>query len=233
MKKSVGFIAFAAFVLASVVINVVLFLTVPEGRTSEPMFWVIWSCTFPLNLLIAIGALIYLSRKNTDFIIHVPIVLVVTVLGFVAYVWSGLKIIYTSIGAINPTTAIITEVVITAVYILLIIVSLFVLSYIEGNQKLTKEKVLFIRLLKSDVDGCIPFVSDPELVKALNKLSEKVRFSDPMSHKSLESCESEMTSLVADISMKARMGDNDAVSEIINKVNILLDYRNDRCRILK
>lgn len=246
MKKSIGFVALAAFLLASIVLNVVLFLTVPAGRTSEGMFWFIWAFTFPLNLLIAIGALVYLMRKSTDIIIHVPIVLIVTVIGFVAYVWAAYKLIYGNIvidtitntitdttSKINPTAAIITEVCITAVYLLVIIVALCVLGYMEGNQKLTKEKVLFIRLLKSDIDGCLPFVSDPELVKALNKLSEKVRFSDPMSHKSLEGCESEMTSLVADISMKARVGDNAAISENINKINILLDYRNERCKILK
>lgn len=246
MKKSVGFIALAAFVLAAVVLNVVLFLTVPAGRTSEGMFWFIWAFTFPLNLLIAICALFYLMRKSTDLIIHVPIVLTVTVVGFIAYVFAAYKLIYSNIikdtvtnvvtgtsAKINSTAAIITEVTITAVYILVILVSLLVLAYIEGNQKLTKKKVLFIRLLKADIEGCVPYVSDPAIVKELNKLAEKVRFSDPMSHSSLESCESEMTSLVADISMKARTGENEAVLEIINKVNILLDYRNERCKILK
>lgn len=233
MKKSFGFIALTTFILASIVLNIVVFLTAPEGRTSEGAFWLVWAFTFPLNLLVSIGALVYLMRKSTDAIIHVPITLFVTIAGFAAYVFVAFKYFFYSLTAINMTLAVIVESAMTAVYIVAILVSLFALGYIENNQRVTKEKVLFIRLLKSDVDACIPFVNDPTIVNLLNKLSEKVRFSDPMSHDSLKSCESELTALVSGIQMKARMGANEEIVADIKKAEILLDYRNDRCKILK
>ena len=235
MKKSFGLIALVAFLLVSVVLNVILFLTVDtifDGRTSEASFWLVWSFTFPLNLIITIAAIFYLMRKSTDIIIHVPVTLIVTAVFFVIYVFVAFKFFFYSITC-NMTIAIIAETVITALYIIAIIVSLFALGYIENNQKLTKEKVLTIRLLKSDVDGCIPFVKDPALANQLGKLSEKIRYSDPMSHSSLKSCEDEIAAMIAGIQMKAKMGEEDGIAETIKKIDILLDYRNDRCKILK
>ena len=232
MKKSFGFIALAAFLLVSVVLNIVVFLTAPEGRTAEGGFWLVWSFTFPLNLVIAIAALFYLMRKSTDIIIHVPITLFVTIAFFAIYVFVAFKYFFYAL-TLNMTIAIIVESAITAVYIIAILLSIYALGYISNNQKVTKEKVLFIRLLKSDLDGCIPFVKNPALVSLINKLSEKIRFSDPMSHDSLKSCEAELTELVASIGMKARMDDDAGVEEAIKKADILLDYRNERCKILK
>lgn len=232
MKKQFGFIALASFVLISIVLNVVVFLTAPEGRVAEGGFWLVWSFTFPLNLLISIGALLYLMRKSTDAIIHVPVTLIITVVFFAIYVFVAFKFFFYAI-VLNTTIAIIVEAAITAVYIIAIMLSLFALGYIETNQKLTKRKVLFIRLLKSDVDACIPFVKSPEIVKLLNKFSEKIRFSDPMSHDSLKTYEDEISEIVAAISMKARSGEEEGIAEAIKKADILLDFRNDRCKILK
>ena len=232
MKKSFGFIALASFVLISIVLNVVVFLTAPEGRIAEGGFWLVWAFTFPLNLLISIGALVYLMRKSTDVIIHVPVTLFITIGFFAIYVWTAFKFFFYA-PTLNMTLAIIAEVAITAVYLIAIMVSLFALGYIESNQKITKQKVLFIRLLKSDVDACIPFVKSPEAINQLNKLSEKIRFSDPMSHDSLKSCEDEISKIISGISIKARTGDEEGIEEDIQKASTLLDFRNDRCKLLK
>ena len=236
MKKKFGFIALASFVLISIVLNVVVFLTANsafDGRTSEPAFWLVWAFTFPLNLLIAIGAALYLMRKSADGIIHAPITIFVTIAFFAIYVFVAFKFFFYSITAINMTIAVIVEIAITAVYIIAIMVSLFALGYIESNQKYTKRKVLFIKLLKSDVDACIPFTKNPATASLLSKFSEKIRFSDPMSHDSLKSYEDEISEIITGISMKLKAGEEDGIDEAIKKADILLDVRNDRCKILK
>ena len=232
MKKTFGYIALAAFVLVSIVLNVVVFLTAPEGRTAEGAFWLVWAFTFPLNLLISIGALLYLMRKSADALIHVPITLFLTVVFYAIYVFVAFKFFFYA-PAISMTIAIIVEIAITVVYIIAIMLSLFALGYIENNQKYTKEKVLFIRMLKADVDDCIPFVKNPAIVSLLGKLSEKIRFSDPMSHESLKAYENQIVELVANIGVKARNGDETGLEDDINKACILLEQRNSRCIMLK
>ena len=236
MKKSFALIALIVFILACVILNVVLFLTIPtmapEGRASEDAFKLVWTFTFPLNLIIWIFGLGYLSRKSTDLIVHYPIMLFVLGGGFAAYVYVGFKSLFYSPN-LTMTFAAIVEIAMTAAYIAIILVALFVLRYMGNNQKTTKEKVLFIRLLKADVDACIPLVNSPELKSLLGKLSEKVRFSDPMSHDSLKACEDEISALVVNLQMKARTGEENGLEEDIKKIDMLIDYRNERCKILK
>ena len=54
-----------------------------------------------------------------------------------------------------------------------------------------------------------------------------------MSHDSLKTYEDEISEIVAAISMKARSGEEEGIAEAIKKADILLDFRNDRCKILK
>ena len=185
MKSSFSWIAFLAFLIACIILNVFLFLTLPkfapEGRISEPAFWITWTVTFPVNIFIWFCGLAYLAVKKTDFIIDYPIVLFVLGAGFAAHIYVAFKFLFYS-KQLTTTRAIIVETVMTGVYLILILGAFLVLKYMNGNQGRTKEKVLFIRLLKADIDACIPLVNDPELKTLLGKLSEKVRFSDPMSH---------------------------------------------------
>ena len=73
MRKS-GFIAsLVSLVLVYGLINLFLFLLIPDGRTDLNSFWIAWSFTFPLNLLTAIGVTIYCSRIENATIVKVPL----------------------------------------------------------------------------------------------------------------------------------------------------------------
>ena len=72
-----------------------------------------------------------------------------------------------------------------------------------------------------------------ERLSLLKKLAEKIRFSDPMSHESLSSCEKEIEEAVRYIVATLRADPDADVSKKISEVQALLEYRNDRCKILK
>lgn len=232
MKKTFNFIALISFFLVAVAMNVVLFLTMPEGRADEKGFWFVWGFTFVLHAVVWTAATFYLSRKSMDGLVHYPITLTVLIGGFAAYVFVAFKFFFYSL-TFNLTLAIIAETCLTVVYLIAIFVALFAMGYIGGNQHTVKEKVQFIRLLQADINACLPNVTDPVLTKQLGDLAEKVRFSDPMSHESLKGCENEIASLVADVNMKAAMGETEELEAKIKKISALLDYRNERCKILK
>ena len=232
MKRSFRLIALASFFLVAIVMNLVLFLTLPAGRMEEKGFWLVWGFTFAFHAVVWIAAMLYLGRKSTDGIVHLPITLTVLIGGFGVYACVGFKFFFYAL-TFNLTLAIIAESCMTAVYLIVILVALFSMGYINRNQSTVKEKVLFIRLLQADINACLPLVADPALKQQLSALAEKVRFSDPMSHDSLKGCENEIASLVADLNMKATLGEHEAIKERIQKINLLLDYRNERCKILK
>jgi hypothetical protein len=131
------------------------------------------------------------------------------------------------------TAPLIIELSVTVVYVIAVMYAVYAVSYVERNQKQTKQKVLYIRMLKADVDDCVARTSDAAVIAALNDLSERVRFSDPMSHPSLTGIETELTTTVAMIS--AALGADDAAqaTELIKKACALLESRNNRCIMLK
>ena len=231
MKKKFGIITLVSFLIGCGVLNLILFLTIPEERLEEGVFWFAWSFTFPLNLAIAGIATYFVSKKSSDALIHMPITYRIVLTAFFTYLALGIVLMYFPIVAF--TVPIILEITLTAAYTVVILYSLLGMSYMAGNQAVTKQKVLFIRLLQSDLESCFHLVTDAALLADLKKLSEKIRFSDPMSHPSLSAFEAELNAVVFSITSMARCGNFEGIPAEITKANGLLDVRNDRCRILK
>ena len=93
--------------------------------------------------------------------------------------------------------------------------------------------MVFIKLLQADLEACFPYVADASLLTALKKLSDKIRFSDPMSHPSLAGCESELSEAIARIASKVKGGNVDDIADDIKLAESLVESRNSRCKILK
>lgn len=88
-------------------------------------------------------------------------------------------------------------------------------------------------MLIMDINDCIAKTSDSQVVSALNKFAEDVRFSDPMSHASLAGIESQISQTVAEISGKLDGEDVQEVLDLIKKGETQLESRNKRCIMLK
>ena len=231
MKKSFNLITITSFILISVILNIIIFLTIPEGRASEDGFWFVWAFTFPLNLVIMSLGLLYANKKSTDAVTRVPVVLYITTIAFVVYL-VGALVFFMYAPNLNFKAAIVFEAIVTALYLIVIMYTLFGLGYIAKNKKNTKDKILFIKLLKADVDSCLAY-ADEKGATLINALSEKIRFSDPMSHSSLQECEREISALVFNLRMRMKDGEALDLEKEIKKIENLLEYRNERCKILK
>ena len=231
MKKFFNLITLISFILVSAVLNIIIFLTIPEGRASEGGFWFVWSFTFPLNLVVMVLALLYANKKSSDAITHVPVIFCITVTAFLIYVVGAMGFFMYAIS-FNFKAAIVFESIVTAIYLIVILFALFGLGYIARNRKVTREKILFIKLLKADVDSCLAY-ADEKSATLINALSEKIRFSDPMSHSSLQECESEISALVFNLRMHLKDGEVLDLEKEVKKIENLLEYRNERCKNLK
>ena len=115
-------------------------------------------------------------------------------------------------------------------YIIVVLLSFLGILFIKRNRDHVAKKVRYIANLKDDVDAIALSEADPEVKKALEKLSSDIRYSDPMSHESLEPLEMELVDLVTEIEAE---GDKAAKLEKIGKASLLLKKRNARARSLK
>lgn len=229
--KSFKNILLIALILVFAAFATVVFLTVPEGRTESPTFWIAWVFAVPVNLIFSVALHLWASKAEGKSLFNIPIAYWLMSVCGVAYISFGIKFMYLAIEQVPIILAI--DLVITVLYIILAIFFVFGSGYIYKSEKYTKEKVMFIRMLQADVLDCINKTTNTELKNALNKFAENVRFSDPMSHESLSGIEASISSTVLEISTKIETASTEEILALIKKAQVELDSRNKRCIMLK
>lgn len=230
MRKTGRYLLLIAFVLVCVLLNVILFLTVNDQRLSSGVFWLAWAFTFPWGLLSTVLVHFWTNKQDAD-LVRMPIALTVSYGAFAINLVAGAILMYAPIQKI--VAPLIIELIINVAYILVCMYSVYGAEYIVKNKKQVKEKIAYIRMLKADVDDCIALAENAEVRGALVELSERVRFSDPMSHPSLAGVEEELSKAIVAISAAISDKDADAAMEQIKKTTNLLERRNSRCLMLK
>ncbi|MBQ8322822.1 MAG: hypothetical protein IJX91_02530 [Clostridia bacterium] len=238
MKKTGRILLLLAFVLVAFALNAIVFLTAPERSIYTPVFWVTWAFAVPWNLIWCVGLHLWASKKNGDEIVQMPIAYYLCYLFGGAYITVACLFIY-KIPLVyedvvnNVTIPLVIEIVLMAAHILVAGYSIFGAAYIARNERHVKQKVLFIRLLKSDVDGCAAAAKGVETKKALQDFADKIRFSDPMSHAALAGVEAELSATVEQIVAKIAEGAEEEAVELVKKGELQLERRNSRCLLLK
>ena len=90
----------------------------------------------------------------------------------------------------------------------------------------------FITGLRADLQSLIPRITDNALKTKLEKLSEAVRFSDPVSSKGLEELENEMGQKFI-LLKQAVLKDTEEGNMLVDEFSFLVNERNQKCRVLK
>ena len=229
MKRSARLLVLIGFLLICMLLNVVLFLTVDDARLDFPVFWLAWAFTFPFNLLVAL--LIFWWTAKGDALVKVPVAQLISCAAFTVYLVLGLIVMYCPVE--DMTVPLILELTVTVIYALVVMYSVYAAGYIGANQKKTKQKVLYIRMLQADVLDCVALTEDATVRAALNDLAECVRFSDPMSNPALVGVEGEISSTVCGIAAALRENDTAKAAQLITTAKVQLESRNKRCLMLK
>ena len=98
---------------------------------------------------------------------------------------------------------------------------------IERVEAKVKQKVFYIKSLQVDVELLVNSELDSAVKEELQKLAEKIRFSDPMSNEQLANLESRISTKITELKTATNK------VEIITEIVSLLDERNKKCKILK
>ena len=109
-----------------------------------------------------------------------------------------------------------------------IIVDVIILSAIEKTEEKIQVKTSYIKKIKADVDTLLSKETDTEVKKALRKLSDEIRFSDPMSNSALEDIEAEISQKLISVSTAG-----DDKINVISEISRLINQRNTKCKALK
>lgn len=220
MKKRSGYLILT---IVLIVFAVVAFVA-PFEKT--PVFWVsfvfgLLAICFQIPLWNKALSGETLKSKFLGFpVLHVGIVYLVSQL--------IVSIIMMAVPGIPLWTAIIVDVVILAICCALVTSGGVVRTAIEETEEKIQAKTSFIKSLKADVDSLLSKETDPEVKDALRKLSDEIRFSDPMSNSALESIEAEIAEKMISFSTA---GENKL--NVISEISRLIKQRNIKFKALK
>ncbi|MBO5736175.1 MAG: hypothetical protein J6S04_00045 [Clostridia bacterium] len=228
MKKMNKFFILFSILLVCALLNTIVFLTVDEARLDTSVFWLAWAFATPWTLL-TVSAL-HLWASKGDATMKMPAVSYVCAIFGGIYLLLGAIFMYADVTAI--TFPLILELIVTVAYLVVAFYVCLAGHYITSTQKEVKQKVFFIRMLQTNVTSCLSMVTDPTVRAALEELSEKIRYSDPMSHASLAMVEGELASTIDEIASKLANADEDVVA-LIKKAEMQLARRNSQCLMLK
>ena len=222
MKKnsSKGYLIFGIlFILLSVII-----FAVPTAKTAE--FWISYVFTviaFATQIIIwsaTLGRSESLKSKFLGFpVVHIGIVyLVVQIITF---------IVFLSIPTLPIWSAVVICAVVAGVSVVCMIASDVGRSEIERVSAKVHEKTFYIKQLQADVELLAGAETDTATRSALMQLAEKIRYSDPMSNEQIADIEDRITAKIAELKSSADK------MKIISELNLLLDERNRKIKILK
>ena len=231
MKNKFALILILTVLLIAVTINVALSIAVPDLMFATNGFTVAWVFTFPVNLVLTISTILYVLAKNKDFAVRFPPVLCGSCLFSAVYFVVGSIIMFTATE--NSGTPLVIELLITVAYVVYLLIVGFGIGYIESAQRYTKRKVQYLGLLEADVKSAIPFVTNQATRDRLVALAEKIRFSDPMSHESLADHEEQISCAVKNLIISLRTAPDVDMSAEFIQIEAMIEYRNDRCKLLK
>ncbi len=231
MKKASRYLILISAALIAVLLNVILFLTVPDGRTEAGVFWLAWTFAFPVNIIAFVLVFFWTGKRGANELVQMPIAY------YISFVFAG---IYLAVGAVLmylPIKAFAFPVIllmsVSVVYIIVAMWAVLGAEYIMKNERYTKEKVMFIAFLRADIEDLAGRTADAALSAKLSALADAVRFSDPMSHPSLMGQESAISAKVAQVGELITKGNTESALSAVSEIERLLEERNRRCKILK
>ena len=222
MKKNRG-MAYAVLGIVFVLFNALAFV-VPTEKT--PTFWTAYIFSIiAFAAQIGIGHFAFKGTKTLKSkflgipIIHVGIVYLVVQLIFFA--------VFMAIPTISSWIAVIVCALILGIAAMCLISSEAVRDEISRIEEKVNQKVFYIRELQADVEMLAEQETDDEVRASLIKLADKLQFSDPVSSDTLLEFEAKISSKISALKT------NDKKSELITELELLLNERNKKVKLLK
>lgn len=220
MKKRSGYLILA---IVLVVFAVIAFVA-PFEKT--PVFWAsfvfsLLAICFQIPLWNKALSAETLKSKFLGFpVLHVGIAYLIIQL--------IVSIIMMAVPGIPLWIAIIVDVLILAIACGLITSGGVARTAIEETEEKIQARTSFIKCLKADVDVLLSKETDTEVKTALRKLSDEIRYSDPISNSAVEGIEAEISEKLASV---PTAGENK--TNVISEISGLIKQRNIKCKALK
>lgn len=228
-KKKNGLMLALIYLVIAVAYNLVVFLVFKDFNN---IFWISYSFMV-VAYLIHIGCAFSIA-KNTDvkalfFGIPLGAFSIYFVLAelFTSFVFMIFK------NHASVKAAVVIQALLLCVFIVIAIVSIMTRDTVQNVDKKIKENVNFVKGINVDIEMLIQRCTNPDATAALKKLSETVRYSDPMTNSIVATQEQMIMQYMAELRTVFDSGNMDSVKELCSKIELLFIERNKKLMISK
>ena len=123
--------------------------------------------------------------------------------------------------------------IVLAANILSVTKAVAAVTEVERIDEKVKTQTFFIKSLTVDANTLVASAGTNEIKAECTKVYEAIRYSDPMSNDALASIEVEISIAFANLSKAVTANDADAVTTAAKEIIVLIDNRNNKCKLLK
>lgn len=225
LKQRTGIATLIIYLIVFAIFNLFVFL-LSKNRT--PVFWLSYGFAV-LAFIVQVSSMLMAFKKTDVQSVFMGIPLAsLSFYYFFAAVFTA--VVFMIFASAPMKIALLLQILIVAAYVVVAVLAITSRDIVEElNEDLT-EQVAAVRTFRVDVDVLAAQVTDPGLKKALKKLSETVRFSDPISNDAVADIEQEIMSRMNELRICIESGGIKDAEEICRQMEVLFLQRN---RLLK
>lgn len=225
-KSTVGFALIYAILLG--VFNLLVFL-LSKNRTD--VFWLSYAF-MTLAFVVQIVSML-LSFKTADVetaFFGIPLASFSVFYLCAEIVIGALFMIFQAAGF---TLALIIQLLVLAAFLIIAIISLMARDTVRQIGETVKENVFSLKSVLIDVDMIRESCTDPDLKESLRKLSETIKYSDPMTNDSVASLEERILRKVSELRIYVDDNQLSDAKQVCGELERLYIERNKKLAISK
>lgn len=227
-KKKTGIMLGIIYLIAFGIFNMLVFFLVDEKNS---VFWTSYAfmcIAFVVQIVSMLMAFGSMEVESAFF--GIPLASL-SVYYFFAAIFVGAVFMFFQVAPFKLAFAL--QIIILAVYVIVAIVSLFTRDAVQDINDDIKESVAAIRVMNVDVDSLQAMVTNPTLKNSLRKLSETVKYSDPMSNDAVADIENQIMGAMDELRIYCENEQNDEAVKTCKSIELLFLQRNKLLKATK
>ena len=234
MKKGLTYYS-VAWAICLAVFNVLTFV-MPHAIGNfdwyqHPSFWIGYAfvmLSFIMQLLV--GVKVFSSDKKDKVFLRMSLLTISYSSLFISLVVGA---VFMTVPVLPEWIAAIVCTVVTGYYALAYLKGSAAIDFVEKVGEEVKNKTALMRELVSESESLMAYAKTDVAVVATKKIYESLRYSDPMSNDKLYYVEKEISEAYILFADKVKNVVDEGLEEQAEKLCVLINDRNNKCKLLK
>lgn len=228
VKKNATMLALIYSVIL-IAYNLVVFLTFNQFNT---VFWLSYGfmlAVYVMHIYCSVLAIRDMSVKA--LFMGIPLLSLSTFFVCAEFFCSLVFMIFQKLASVK--VAILIQALLICVYLVIVIIAVATKDTIESIDDKIRENVNFIKSINIDIEMLMQRCSSADVMAELKKVSETIKYSDPMTQDSVSMQENMIMQNMIELRSAFDNGSMDRVKEVCQTINLLFIERNKKLMISK